>query len=124
MEKAADGVLKSREAHAKAIFFQRGVRIATGCDIFVAEGYGTSAKELEYLVDLGMTPLKAIEAATVNGVRALGNQAPLSGKLKAGYDADVFIRRRQVLTGTQAHHSCLQRRYTSQESTNVFVTRQ
>lgn len=79
----------SREAHRKAI--AAGVTIATGCDIFVAEGYSTSAKEMEYLVDLGMSPAKAIEAATVNGPLSLGKQAPLmSGQLQAGYDADII----------------------------------
>ena len=80
---------KSIVAHQLAI--ERGVKICTGCDIFVAEGYGTSAKELEYLVDLGMTPLQAIEAATANGPMSLGKQAPpLTGQIQVGYDADLI----------------------------------
>ena len=37
-----------------------------------------------------MTALEAIEAATANGPDTLGPQAPLSGQLKNGYDADVI----------------------------------
>jgi imidazolonepropionase-like amidohydrolase len=38
----------------------------------------------------GMTPLQAIEAATATGPLTLGPQAPRSGRLEAGYDADVI----------------------------------
>jgi imidazolonepropionase-like amidohydrolase len=37
-----------------------------------------------------MTPLQAIEAATANGPATLGGQAPESGILAAGNDADVI----------------------------------
>ena len=37
-----------------------------------------------------MTALEALEAATANGPDTLGPQAPLSGQLKDGYDADVI----------------------------------
>ena len=37
-----------------------------------------------------MTPAEAIRAATVNGPLTLGGQAPRSGKLVAGYDADLI----------------------------------
>ena len=37
-----------------------------------------------------MDPLAAIEAATANGPDTLGPQAPLSGQLRPGYDADVI----------------------------------
>jgi imidazolonepropionase-like amidohydrolase len=37
-----------------------------------------------------MSPLQAIEAATATGPRTLGPQAPKSGRLKAGFDADVL----------------------------------
>jgi imidazolonepropionase-like amidohydrolase len=41
-------------------------------------------------VKLGMTPLEAIEAATATGPLTLGPQAPRSGRLAEGYDADVI----------------------------------
>jgi imidazolonepropionase-like amidohydrolase len=37
-----------------------------------------------------MTPLQAIESATANGPDTLGPQAPKSGQLLEGYDADVI----------------------------------
>jgi imidazolonepropionase-like amidohydrolase len=46
--------------------------------------------ELGHLVDLGMTPQQAIEAATATAPLTLGPQAPLSGRLEPGYDADVI----------------------------------
>ncbi len=68
-----------------------GVRIAMGTDIFVhGPLYGTNSLEIAHLVDVGMTPLDAIEAATAVGPETLGPQAPASGQLKEGYDADVI----------------------------------
>jgi imidazolonepropionase-like amidohydrolase len=49
-----------------------------------------NGQELVHLVEAGMTPLGAIEAATANGPLTLGPQAPKSGRLEAGYDADVI----------------------------------
>ena len=37
-----------------------------------------------------MRPLQAIEAATANAPSTLGPQAPKSGQLKSGYDADIL----------------------------------
>jgi len=69
----------------------RGVKIAMGTDIFISgDLYGQNSKEIKLLQDAGMTALEAIEAATANGPDTLGPQAPLSGQLKEGYDADVI----------------------------------
>jgi imidazolonepropionase-like amidohydrolase len=43
------------------------------------------------LVQSGFTPLEAIETATANGPATLGPQAPRSGQLRCGYDADVLV---------------------------------
>ena len=68
-----------------------GVRIAMGTDLFVhGPLYGTNSLEIAHLVDVGMTPLAAIEAATATGPETLGPQAPISGQLKEGFDADVI----------------------------------
>jgi imidazolonepropionase-like amidohydrolase len=78
-----------KEGLARAI--AAGVRIAMGTDIFVhGPLYGTNSLEIAHLVDAGMTPLSAIEAATATGPETLGPQAPLSGQLREGYDADVI----------------------------------
>ena len=43
-----------------------------------------------HLVDAGLSPFEAIEAGTANGPATLGPQAPRSGLLAEGYDADVI----------------------------------
>jgi len=83
--------------HAEAVAraHQRGVTIAMGTDILISTpgapvSWGTNGAELRHLVELGLTPLEAIEAATAIAPRTLGLQAPRSGQLAAGYDADVI----------------------------------
>ncbi|MFZ0013518.1 MAG: amidohydrolase family protein [Acidimicrobiia bacterium] len=79
-------------AHADAISLavEKGVRIALGTDIWATGVWGRNAEELPLMVDCGMTPLQAIEMATANGPATLGPQAPNSGQLKEGMDADVI----------------------------------
>ncbi|NNC74226.1 MAG: amidohydrolase family protein [Acidimicrobiia bacterium] len=68
-----------------------GVTIATGTDFFVSPGlWGMNGLELKHMVEHGMTPIQAIEAATANGPLTLGPQAPDAGVLTAGFDADVI----------------------------------
>ena len=68
-----------------------GVKFAMGTDIFVSgDLYGQNGAEIRFLQDAGLTALEAIEAATANGPDTLGPQAPVSGQLKEGYDADVI----------------------------------
>ena len=85
------------EIHAEAVARAReaGVTIAMGTDIALTgpdlpDSWGRNGRELVHLVKLGMTPLQAIEAATATGPATLGRQAPRSGLLAAGYDADVI----------------------------------
>jgi len=68
-----------------------GVKIAMGTDIFTSGiHHGQNGREVAMLISAGMTPLEAIAAATANGPETLGPQAPASGQLVAGYDADVI----------------------------------
>jgi imidazolonepropionase-like amidohydrolase len=88
-------VMGSLHAEALTRAYESGVTIAMGTDIGVSRSgaptsWGTNGAELVHLVSLGMTPLEAIEAATAIGPSTLGPQAPLSGQLRAGYDADVI----------------------------------
>jgi len=83
--------------HAEAVTraHERGVTIAMGTDILTSTpgapaSWGTNGAELAHLVELGLTPLEAIEAATATAPLTLGRQAPRSGQLMAGYDADVI----------------------------------
>ncbi len=80
-------------AHEQAmkIAIAKGVRIAAGCDIFVSgEMYGQSSREILHLINAGLTDLEAIEAATATAPETLGAQAPPTGQLTAGLDADVI----------------------------------
>jgi imidazolonepropionase-like amidohydrolase len=84
-----------RHAEAVSRAIDRGVTIAMGTDIAVTgpgrpNSWGTNGAELAHLVRLGMTPRQAIEAATATAPLTLGPQAPRSGRLEPGYDADVI----------------------------------
>lgn len=79
-----------KHSDAVSLAIDKGVRIALGTDIWATGMWGRNAEELGLLVKDGMTNLKAIEAATANGPETLGPQAPRSGQLIEGYDADVI----------------------------------
>ncbi|HEY1271804.1 MAG TPA: amidohydrolase family protein [Terriglobales bacterium] len=70
-----------------------GVRIIAGTD---GPYWGTLVPgfalqhELQLLVDSGLTPLQAIQAATVNAAQTLGKEREL-GQVAAGYFADIVI---------------------------------
>lgn len=84
-------MVSDHQAAAIKLAISKGVKIAMGTDIFVSgDIYGKNSLEIKLLQDAGMTALEAIEAATANGPDTLGPQAPLSGQLRDGYDADVI----------------------------------
>jgi imidazolonepropionase-like amidohydrolase len=94
---AAAKLVAIADIHAKAMVnaMARGVTIAAGTDIGLTgpdrpNSWGMNGVELVHLVTLGMTPLQAIEAATATAPLTLGPQAPRSGRLETGYDADVI----------------------------------
>ena len=85
------------DIHAQAVAraYEHGVTIAMGTDIALSgadlpNAWGQNGAEPGHLVKLGMSPLDAIEAATATGPLTLGPQAPRSGQLAEGYDADVI----------------------------------
>lgn len=78
-----------------ALAIKRGVKIALGTDMTSSDrtslmSHGNNGRELAYAVELGMTPLQAIESATAIPPETLGGLAPRSGQLRAGYDADFI----------------------------------
>lgn len=86
-------ILLVADAHAQAmkIAVAAGVTIAMGTDMFISGAiHGRNSAEIPLLVDAGLSPLEAIEAATANGPLTLGPQAPESGQLREGFDADVI----------------------------------
>jgi imidazolonepropionase-like amidohydrolase len=83
-------VAAQKHSEAVSLAIDKGVRIALGTDIWATGMWGRNAEELALMVKDGMTNLQAIEAATANGPDTLGPQAPKSGQLLEGYDADVI----------------------------------
>ena len=80
-------------AYNKAV--KAGVKCALGSDLFGGIGTvlspGLNGNEVALAVSAGgMSPLQAIEAATANGPETVGPQAPKSGQIKVGYDADML----------------------------------
>ena len=59
----------ARESHRRAV--AAGVKIAFGTDACVFP-HGKNAKEFAVLVELGMSPLEAIQAATLSAIDLLG----------------------------------------------------
>jgi imidazolonepropionase-like amidohydrolase len=86
--------LADQHAAAVALAHDTGVTVAMGTDLALSGGgpvsWGRNGHELPLLAECGFTPLEAIVAATANGPATLGPQAPRSGQLLAGYDADLL----------------------------------
>jgi imidazolonepropionase-like amidohydrolase len=89
----AEFVAKSREIHTvdlenfrKAV--KAGVKIAFGTDIGVCP-FGVNGREFKIMVDNGMTPMQAIQAATTADADLLGH-ADLFGSIRPGKYADII----------------------------------
>ncbi|MCG2586852.1 amidohydrolase family protein [Massilia sp. TS11] len=67
---------------------KHGVKIAFGTDAGVSK-HGRNADEFELMVEHGMTPTQAIEAATTNAAALLGI-SQLAGSLETGKSADLI----------------------------------
>ncbi len=83
-------VVARHHKDAISLAVERGVKIALGTDIWTTGVWGRNGEEIALMAECGMTPLGTIEAATANGPDTLGPQAPNSGVLEAGKDADVI----------------------------------
>jgi imidazolonepropionase-like amidohydrolase len=68
--------------------FQAGVKIALGTDAAVYP-HGLNAHELAVYVKLGLTPLQAIQAATINDADLLGWTDKV-GTIESGKLADII----------------------------------
>ena len=75
----------AREMH------RAGVRLLAGSDSLDRYDFvGTSLhRELQMFVDAGLTPLEALQTATINPAEFLGNAA--SGQIAKGYRADLVL---------------------------------
>lgn len=93
---ALNKLIMTAERHRQAVelAINEGVTIAAGTDTLTSGDdsplpWGQHGLELVLLVDAGMTPLAAIEAATATAPLTLGPQAPKAGQLRPSWDADL-----------------------------------
>src|ERR1700737_4085597 len=75
-----------RQNFTKAV--KAGVKMTFGTDAGVCP-HGINARQFAFMVKYGMTPLQAIQAATVNAADLTGHPE-LFGSIKAGKSADVI----------------------------------
>jgi len=84
--KAAEVFPQARAMLGRAI--KAGVKIACGTDA-PAVPHGKNAKELWAMVDRGMTPMQALQAATMTSAELINREHDL-GRLAPGYLADII----------------------------------
>jgi imidazolonepropionase-like amidohydrolase len=84
--KAAEVFPQAKQMLGKAI--KAGVKIACGTDA-PAVPHGKNAKELWAMVDRGMTPMQALQAATMTSAELINRSHDL-GRLQPGYLADII----------------------------------
>ena len=75
-----------RDNFRKAL--QGGARMAFGSDSGVYP-HGDNAKQFFYMVKYGMTPMQAVQSATINAADLLGWKEKV-GSIKAGKFADII----------------------------------
>ncbi len=68
--------------------YKTGVKIAFGTDAGVYP-HGENAQEFVYMVEAGMPPMRAIQAATIQAARLLKKEAEL-GSVEKGKAADLI----------------------------------
>lgn len=96
-EKVGEG--KSAIPHHRAAI-KAGVNIAFGTDSGISRN-GLNALEFALMVDRGMMPGAAIQAATVNAAKLLGREARV-GSIEVGKDADIIAVRTSPLVDVRA----------------------
>ena len=75
-----------RRNFAKAV--RAGVKMTFGTDAGICP-HGTNARQFAFMVKYGMTPMQAIQSATVNAAELIGH-AELFGSLTQGKSADII----------------------------------
>jgi imidazolonepropionase-like amidohydrolase len=86
LRKNTETTQTQREGFRKAV--KAGVKLAFGTDAGVYP-HGDNARQFAYMVRYGMTPLQAIQSATIKGAELLGRQKDL-GSIAPGKSADMI----------------------------------
>ena len=86
LEKERQVGQKQRESFKRAV--EAGAKIAFGTDAGVYS-HGLNGRQFAYMVEWGMTPLQAIQAATINNAELFG-MADLIGAIEVGKEADII----------------------------------
>jgi imidazolonepropionase-like amidohydrolase len=81
-----------------------GVRIAFGTDTGVS-AHGDNAKEFEYLVTAGLTPMKAIKCATSEAAALIGDKN--IGTIAPGNYADIVAVNGDLLSDIKLAHTAV-----------------
>jgi imidazolonepropionase-like amidohydrolase len=79
---------------------QAGVKMIFSSDAGIMP-HGTAAGQFRYMVEYGMTPLQAIQAATINGASALGREKDV-GAIAVGRFADIIAVESDPLNNVRA----------------------
>src|SRR6266404_2852103 len=87
-----------RRNFAKAV--KAGVKMTFGTDAGVCP-HGIGARQFAFMVKYGMTPMQAIQAATVNAADLIGH-SELFGSIAAGKSADIIAVRGDPLADIHA----------------------
>jgi imidazolonepropionase-like amidohydrolase len=87
LRKDRDIAEAQRQNFRKAV--RAGVKMIYGTDAGVYP-HGDNARQFAWMVRYGMTPLQAIQAATVNAAEALGGQGTEVGEVVAGKQGDLI----------------------------------
>jgi imidazolonepropionase-like amidohydrolase len=83
LEVEATHLVSARAAIARGVVMAMGTDAGTPFNL-----HGENAQELAYLVDVGLTPMQAIQAATANAADLLRSPA---GRIAAGRPADLLV---------------------------------
>ena len=106
-----DKALEAGPDHMQSIrtAIKEGVTIAVGTDIPPGDedgGVNITAREIGYLIQAGMTPLQALQAATLTAAKLVGGEKTI-GAVEAGYQADIIAMRANPLSDISALHNIL-----------------
>lgn len=77
---------RQRDSFSRAV--KAGVNMVFGTDAAIYP-HGDNAKQFSRMVEFGMTPLQALQSATINGAKLLKMDSQL-GQIKTGFLADII----------------------------------